>query len=150
LVVAKLLRNLSRALWPRLADLTEAFQVEFLEAAINLLPDYPPRSLPSKAILETASFRSLVEVLCEAPEIEWSRADDEKPKLVHWYDHFEGDDDYEWTDEYFSRVFRGLIGVVEEHGKAGWESARWLVYDAVSPEYPRALISVDKGFFLVL
>lgn len=111
----------------------ETYQVAFLEAAISLLPNYSPRSFPSDATLETASFRSLVGILDEAPEIEWGPADESKPNLAYWCNGFSGEEYYEWTDEYFSRVFQGLVDVVNEHGLGGWECARWMVYDKVRP-----------------
>ncbi|KAH6905459.1 hypothetical protein BKA70DRAFT_1504721 [Coprinopsis sp. MPI-PUGE-AT-0042] len=113
-------------------DHPESFQVAFLEAAVRMLPNYPARSHPSGALLTTASFQALEEVLAGAPLVEWGYWEKEQPNARHWFDHEYGEENFEWTREYFSQVFRSLIDVVGEHGREGWEYVRWMVYDVYS------------------
>ena len=46
------------------------------------------------------------------------------PDQIEWY---------EWSAEYFERLFAAILEVVDEHGlgEAGWATVRWEIYDKV-------------------
>lgn len=51
------------------------------------------------------------------------------------FDEFQNSGELEegeyWSEEYFSRVYRALMDIIEAHGVGsdGWAAARWMVYE---------------------
>lgn len=121
-------------------------QIAFLESAVKHLPQYPPRTAPSDIAMSTASFLALKEVLSEAPGLEERCFGYDTPNLRYSYDGFTGEEDLEWNDHYFSRVYERLIDVVREHGSEGWKDARWMIYDTYSQSMSGITIYNDKGW----
>ncbi|KAF9482624.1 hypothetical protein BDN70DRAFT_408987 [Pholiota conissans] len=94
---------------------------EMMERALKL--SYPQR--PTSPAPESSSFKALTDLLEEAP----SGYDD--PGVDKYYDHATGDETVSWNAPYAKKVQGCLDAVKEEHGREGWEKARWLVYDKV-------------------
>lgn len=48
---------------------------------------------------------------------------------------WDGNTTCQWSEKFIDRLFEALVAVIEAHGVGvdGWESARWEVYDRVSP-----------------
>ncbi|KAJ6546695.1 hypothetical protein DFH09DRAFT_926905, partial [Mycena vulgaris] len=97
---------------------------------------YPPR--PDALRPASASFTHLREVLGRGA-LETSQ----------WTYIYQGDETKYWEDRYLDELFAALMAVIEKHGlgEQGWKSARWEVYDKVSPVTSHSLgrMQADPG-----
>lgn len=109
-----------------------AKRAKYFQAAIRDLPNYPPRT-PEPPQLSPA-LQALKGVLADAPvkdangvpveHVENSTKDEVSPAEVYYY----------WSAGYFTRVYMELYNVILKDGvgPAGWEVARWIIYDEYS------------------
>lgn len=94
---------------------------------------YPPR-VPLPEPLPPA-FKALRTLLDDAPTE--SHGLFPEGKVANYttvtYHCLEEEEEYFWARQYFRRVYKALIHIIEEHGVGdeGWGSARWMVYDQV-------------------
>ena len=101
------------------------------QGALTPYPPRPPESLPS-----SESVDKLRVILAAAPRVPaYGNEEDEIDGMVRcetW--HPEWDVSYEWSKDYYNKVYQVLIDIVKQHGVGdqGWGSVRWEVYDTVS------------------
>lgn len=120
-----------------------------LAATTSLLRkvQYPPR--PSDVITSlddqfpsSTSFTTFNEIIARAPVYNF-RVDDRHEGLVISGGSFPDFDDEEadWDPAYHLEVHTALLAIAREHGREGWNKARWLVYDKVCSHCPLGLFA---------
>ncbi|KAF7985782.1 hypothetical protein HWV62_405 [Athelia sp. TMB] len=108
----------------------------FLKTALldikNGLLRHPPR--PDSRLPSSLSVDQLRDVLQRAPRKPES-GDDVPPGMLSYHSWPDPETQWMWAPEYLDEVNEALISLINEHGigKAGWNTARWEVYDKVSP-----------------
>lgn len=110
-------------------------KMELLKLALDKLRHYPHRPsvlLPSSSSIDR--LRNVLHLAGRVPEIDHGNP---VPGVDRHDDH-ELNVSWDWTGDYLDEVYRALISVITEHalGDSGWRSARWEVYDKVSPVSP--------------
>jgi hypothetical protein len=117
-----------------LRDRARVLGLVFVNPRWGALTPYPPR--PPGSLVSSESVDKLRAILAQAPRAprDGSEGDEIVGLVRHETWSPEWDVWYDWTGDYYDKVFQALIEVVKQHGASdeGWALARWEVYDTVS------------------
>ncbi|KII86493.1 hypothetical protein PLICRDRAFT_56190 [Plicaturopsis crispa FD-325 SS-3] len=100
----------------------------------------PYEARPDALLASSPSVDALRAVLDRAPSHKGAPQDIPPPGLAIYGNDMTGAV-YSWGPDYLEDVFNALLHVIDAHGKEGWCSARWEVYDKLSSCIPDRGIS---------
>lgn len=118
--------------WLDTREKLDLLQYALMDPGSGGAPTYPTRpSQPLQISRSVVALRSVLARAARAPDLDYART----PPGMESYEDFKGFISWHWTVKYEDEVQRALMKVIKEHGlgEAGWQTARWEVYDTVSP-----------------